>query len=650
MYGGRLLIAMPTITLPDKSQRQFEQPVTVAEVAAAIGPGLAKAALAGKVDGRLVDTSYLIETDAEVAIVTDRDPAGLEVIRHSNAHLLAQAVKVLFPEAQVTIGPVIEDGFYYDFAYKRPFTPEDLEAIEKKMTELAAQDLQVRREVMPRDEAVDFFRGLGEEYKARIIEDIPVGETISLYRQGDFIDLCRGPHVPSTGRLKAFKLTKVAGAYWRGDSRNEMLQRIYGTAWANAKDLKAYLHRLEEAEKRDHRKIGRQLNLFHTQEEAPGMIFWHPRGWVIYREVEQYIRDLIRGHGYQEIRTPQLVDRSLWEKSGHWEKFAEDMFTTQVEERDYAVKPMNCPCHVQVFNQGVKSYRDLPLRLSEFGSCHRNEPSGTLHGLMRLRNFVQDDAHIFCTEDQIQAEVSDFIDLLFKAYADFGFTDITIKLSTRPENRVGDDASWDKAEHALERALNDKGLPWDLQPGEGAFYGPKIEFSLRDCIGRVWQCGTIQVDFSMPGRLGAHYIAEDGSRQVPVMLHRAILGSLERFIGILIEEHAGHFPVWLAPVQAVTLNITDRQAQYAEAVAERLRGLGVRANSDLRNEKINFKIREHTLQRVPYLLVVGDREVDGGTVAVRTRSGKDLGSMAVEAFIERVEADIAGRGRVVLEE
>jgi len=650
MYGGRLLIAMPTITLPDKSQRQFEQPVTVAEVAAAIGPGLAKAALAGKVDGRLVDTSYLIETDAEVAIVTDRDPAGLEVIRHSNAHLLAQAVKALFPEAQVTIGPVIEDGFYYDFAYKRPFTPEDLEAIEKKMTELAAQDLSVHREVMPRDEAVDFFRGLGEEYKARIIEDIPVGETISLYRQGDFIDLCRGPHVPSTGRLKAFKLTKVAGAYWRGDSRNEMLQRIYGTAWANAKDLKAYLHRLEEAEKRDHRKIGRQLNLFHTQEEAPGMIFWHPRGWVIYREVEQYIRDLIRGHGYQEIRTPQLVDRSLWEKSGHWEKFAEDMFTTQVEERDYAVKPMNCPCHVQVFNQGVKSYRDLPLRLSEFGSCHRNEPSGTLHGLMRLRNFVQDDAHIFCTEDQIQAEVSDFIDLLFKAYADFGFTDITIKLSTRPENRVGDDASWDKAEHALERALNDKGLPWDLQPGEGAFYGPKIEFSLRDCIGRVWQCGTIQVDFSMPGRLGAHYIAEDGSRQVPVMLHRAILGSLERFIGILIEEHAGHFPVWLAPVQAVTLNITDRQAQYAEAVAERLRGLGVRANSDLRNEKINFKIREHTLQRVPYLLVVGDREVDGGTVAVRTRSGKDLGSMAVEAFIERVEADIAGRGRVVLEE
>jgi len=641
---------MPTITLPDKSQRQFEQPVTVAEVAAAIGPGLAKAALAGKVDGRLVDTSYLIESDAELAIVTDRDPEGLEVIRHSNAHLLAQAVKALFPEAQVTIGPVIEDGFYYDFAYKRTFTPEDLEAIEKKMTELAAQDLQVRREVMPREEAVDFFRSLGEEYKARIIEDIPVGETISLYRQGDFIDLCRGPHVPSTGRLKAFKLTKLAGAYWRGDSRNEMLQRIYGTAWGSPKDLKAYLHRLEEAEKRDHRKIGRQLDLFHTQEEAPGMIFWHPHGWVIYREVEQYIRDLIRGHGYQEIRTPQLVDRSLWEKSGHWEKFADDMFTTQVEERDYAVKPMNCPCHVQVFNQGVKSYRDLPLRLSEFGSCHRNEPSGTLHGLMRLRNFVQDDAHIFCTEDQIQAEVSDFIDLLFKAYADFGFTDITIKLSTRPENRVGDDASWDKAEHALERALNDKGLAWDLQPGEGAFYGPKIEFSLRDCIGRVWQCGTVQVDFSMPGRLGAHYIAEDGSRQVPVMLHRAILGSLERFIGILIEEHAGHFPVWLAPVQAVALNITDRQADYAEAVAERLRGLGVRANSDLRNEKINFKIREHTLQRVPYLLVVGDREVEGGTVAVRTRNGKDLGSMAVEAFIERVEADIAGRGRVVLEE
>ncbi len=641
---------MPTITLPDNSQRHYEQPVTVAQVAADIGPGLAKAALAGRVDGRLVDLSHIIAEDARLAIITERDPEGLEIIRHSAAHLLAQAVKELFPEAQVTIGPVIEDGFYYDFAFERPFTPEDLAAIEKKMAELAKADLPVVRSEMPREAAIEFFRNMGEEYKARIIEDIPAHEILSLYRQGDFIDLCRGPHVPSTGRIKAFKLTKVAGAYWRGDARNEMLQRIYGTAWASKKDLKAYLHRLEEAEKRDHRKIGRQLDLYHTQEEAPGMVFWHDKGWVIYREVENYIRGLLRERGYQEVRTPQIVDRSLWEKSGHWEKFSDDMFTTHVENRDYAVKPMNCPCHVQIFNQGLKSYRDLPLRMAEFGSCHRNEPSGTLHGLMRLRNFVQDDAHIFCAEAQIQSEVSAFIDLLFEVYADFGFRDIIIKLSTRPENRVGDDASWDKAEHALEQALNDKGLAWDLQPGEGAFYGPKIEFSLRDCIGRVWQCGTIQVDFSMPGRLGAHYIAEDGSKQVPVMLHRAILGSLERFIGILIEEYAGHFPLWLAPLQAVVLNITDKQAEYAESVVEYLKKQGLRVNSDLRNEKIGFKIREHTLQRVPYLLVTGDREMENETVAVRTQNGKDLGAMSLDALAERLLAEIAGRGRHVLEE
>ncbi|HHH36142.1 MAG TPA: threonine--tRNA ligase [Gammaproteobacteria bacterium] len=641
---------MPTIILPDDSQRHYDHPVTVAEIAADIGPGLARAALAGRVDGRLVDLSHRIENDARVAIVTERDPEGLEIIRHSTAHLLAQAVKALFPEAQVTIGPVIEDGFYYDFAFERPFTPEDLVAIEKKMTELARADIPVERSEMPREEAIAFFRDMGEEYKARIIEDIPAHEIISLYRQGDFIDLCRGPHVPSTGRLKAFKLTKVAGAYWRGDARNEMLQRIYGTAWPDKKALKQYLHRLEEAEKRDHRRIGRQLDLFHTQEEAPGMVFWHHKGWLVYQEVENYIRGLLRAHGYLEVHTPQIVDRSLWEKSGHWEKFGDDMFTTHVENRDYAVKPMNCPCHVQIFNQGLKSYRDLPLRMAEFGSCHRNEPSGTLHGLMRLRNFVQDDAHIFCTEDQIQGEVSAFIDLLFQVYADFGFEDVIIKLSTRPENRVGDESSWDKAEHALERALNDKGLPWDLQPGEGAFYGPKIEFSLRDCIGRVWQCGTIQVDFSMPGRLGAHYVAEDGSKQVPVMLHRAILGSLERFIGILIEEHAGRFPLWLAPVQAVVMNITDRQAGYAQAVVERLKKQGLRVNADLRNEKIGFKIREHTLQRVPYLLVTGDREMENETVAVRTQDGKDLGAMSLDALAEQMHAEIARRGRPVLED
>ncbi len=641
---------MLTVTLPDGSERQFDHAITLMGVAASIGAGLAKATLAGKVDGELVDASYLIEEDASITIVTDRDEEGLEVIRHSTAHLLAQAVKALFPEAQVTIGPVIEDGFYYDFAYQKGFTPDDLAKIEKKMAELVAEDLPITRSVMAREAAVEFFRGIGEEYKAKIIEDIPSDEPLSLYQQGDFIDLCRGPHAPSTGKLKSFKLMKLAGAYWRGDSKNEMLQRIYGTAWKDKKALKAYLHRLEEAEKRDHRKIAKKLDLYHTQEEAPGMIFWHDNGWTIYREVEQYIRNVLKQNNYSEVRTPQVVDKSLWVKSGHWEKFSDDMFTTHSENRDYAIKPMNCPCHVQIYNQGLKSYRDLPLRMAEFGSCLRNEPSGTLHGLMRLRNFVQDDAHIFCTEAQIQDEVAAFIDLLYQVYADFGFNEIIIKLSTRPENRVGDDAVWDKAEHALEQALNTKGLAWDLQPGEGAFYGPKIEFSLKDCLGRVWQCGTIQVDFSMPGRLDAQYVAEDGSKQVPVMLHRAILGSLERFIGILIEEHAGLFPTWLSPQQVVVLNITDRQAEYVEEVAKTLLQSGIRAKSDLRNEKISFKIREHTLQRVPYLLVIGDREVDGNLVAVRTRSGEDLGGMSLDAFIDHIKADIASHGRVVLEE
>ena len=641
---------MPIVTLPDGSLREFPQPVSVKELAASIGAGLAKAALAARVDGTLVDLSYLIEHDASVAIVTDKGPEALDVVRHSTAHLLAQAVKELFPKAQVTIGPVIEDGFYYDFAFEHRFTPEDLAVIEAKMQELAARDLPVSRSVLSREDAITFFRGLGEEYKALIIEGIPAQEQLSLYKQGDFIDLCRGPHVPSTGKLKAFKLMKLAGAYWRGDSKNEMLQRIYGTAWVNEKDLRAYLHRLEEADKRDHRKLAKQLGLFHFQEEAPGMVFWHDNGWRIYQEVENYIRTLLRGHGYQEIRTPQVVDRSLWEKSGHWDKFKELMFTTESEKRDYAVKPMNCPCHVQIYNQGLKSYRDLPLRLAEFGSCHRNEPSGTLHGLMRLRNFVQDDAHIFCTEAQIQGEVSAFIDLLFQVYADFGFKDILIKLSTRPVNRVGADEVWDKAEHALEQALNAKQLPWDLQPGEGAFYGPKIEFSLKDSIGRVWQCGTIQVDFSMPGRLGAHYIAEDGSKQVPVMLHRAILGSLERFIGILIEDSAGNLPPWLAPTQAVVMNITDNQAAYAKKCMEILQKQGLRVKSDLRNEKIGFKIREHTLQRIPYLLVAGDREVENNTVAVRTRSGKDLGVMSLDDFTDRLRSSIARRGLAVLED
>ena len=638
---------MPSITLPDGSKRQFDHPVTVHEVAADIGPGLAKAALAGKIGDRLVDTSHSIDSDVELAIITEKNEEGLDIIRHSTAHLLAQAVKHLYPSAQVTIGPVIEDGFYYDFAFERPFTTEDLELIEKEMAKIVAADIPLERSVMSREAAIEFFSGMGEAYKAELIEAIPHGEELSLYKQGDFTDLCRGPHVPSTGRLKAFKLMKVAGAYWRGDSKNEMLTRIYGTAWTDKKALKEYLHRLEEAEKRDHRRIGRQLSLFHTQEEAPGMVFWHPHGWTLWQMVEQYMRNVFRDNGYQEIRTPQVVDRSLWEKSGHWDKFGDGMFTTHSENRDYAIKPMNCPCHVQVFNQGLKSYRDLPLRLAEFGSCHRNEPSGTLHGIMRVRNFTQDDAHIFCSEAQIQDEVSVFIDLLYKVYADFGFNEVIIKLSTRPEQRVGSDEIWDKAEHALEQALNAKGLDWDLQPGEGAFYGPKIEFSLKDCLGRVWQCGTIQVDFSMPGRLDAHYIAEDGSKQVPVMLHRAILGSMERFIGILIEHHAGSFPLWLAPIQAVAMNITDNQAAFVQEVKEYLKNQGIRVKSDLRNEKIGFKIREHTLLRVPYLLVVGDREVENRSVAVRTRSGEDLGSMTLEALAKFLAAEIASRGLTV---
>jgi len=641
---------MPVVTLPDGSQRQFNQPVSIHDVAADIGPGLAKAAIAGKIGEKLLDTSYVIENDVALSIVTDKDPDALEIIRHSTAHLLAQAIKELYPKAQITIGPVIEDGFYYDIAYEEQFTPEDLQKLEKRMKELAKKDFQVSRSVMERDEAVKFFRNQGEEYKAQIIESIPSDEPLSVYSQGEFTDLCRGPHVPSTGKLKAFKLMKLAGAYWRGNSDNEMLQRIYGTAWANKQDLSDYLHRLEEAEKRDHRKLGRHLDLFHHQEEAPGMIFWHNNGWTVYNEVVQYIRNTLRQHDYEEVNTPQLVDRTLWEKSGHWDKFGDEMFTTHSENRDYAVKPMNCPCHIQIFNQGLKSYRDLPLRLAEFGSCHRNEPSGTLHGLMRVRNFTQDDAHIFCTEEQIQEEVAAFINLLYAVYDDFGFQEVIVKLSTRPEKRVGSDADWDKAEKALEEALNARNMDWELQPGEGAFYGPKIEFSLKDCIGRIWQCGTIQVDFSMPGRLDAHYIAEDGSKRVPVMLHRAILGSLERFIGILIEQHAGAFPAWLAPWQAVVMSITDRQAEYVKEIEKSLRNSGLRIKSDLRNEKIGFKIREHTLQKVPYLLVVGDREQENQTVAVRTRGGKDLGSISLSSFAEKLLNEIESRGRQTMEE
>ncbi|MDD5276395.1 MAG: threonine--tRNA ligase [Methylovulum sp.] len=634
---------MPVITLPDGSQREYSQAVTAMDVALSIGSGLAKATLAGKVNGQLVDASTLIEQDATLQIITAKDEDGIDVIRHSTAHLLAQAVKQLFPDAQVTIGPVIENGFYYDFAYQRAFTPDDLVAIEAKMQQLVAEDHKITRSVLSRDEAVKFFRGQGEAYKAEIIESIPADQDLSLYAQGEFTDLCRGPHAPSTGKLSAFKLMKIAGAYWRGDSNNEMLQRIYGTAWGDKKELQAYLHRLEEAEKRDHRKLAKTLDFFHTQEEAPGMVFWHEKGWIIYQQVEQYIREKLRVNGYGEVKTPQVVDRSLWEKSGHWDKFGSMIFTTHSEHRDYAIKPMNCPCHVQIYNQGIKSYRDLPIRLAEFGSCHRNEPSGTLHGLMRVRNFVQDDAHIFCTEAQIQPEVSTFIDMLFEVYKDFGFEEVIIKLSTRPENRVGDDAVWDKAETALELALNNKGLKWDLQPGEGAFYGPKIEFSLKDCIGRVWQCGTIQVDFSMPNRLDASYIAEDGSKQVPVMLHRAILGSLERFIGILIEQHAGTFPVWLSPVQAVVLTIADRHNDYALKTMRDLEKQGFRVKIDLRNEKIGFKIREHSMQRVPYLVIIGDKELEEQKITVRTQKGDDLGGLAISSFVERLRQEIADR-------
>ncbi|MCG8995409.1 threonine--tRNA ligase [Laribacter hongkongensis] len=631
---------MPAIRLPDGSVRQFENPVSVHDVAASIGAGLARAALAGRVDGALVDTSFVIDHDVDLAIVTDKDADGLSILRHSTAHLLACAVKELFPEAQVTIGPEIENGFYYDFSYKRPFTPEDLVAIEKKMAELAKKDIPVERYELPRDEAIAYFKSIGEAYKAEIIESIPQGEVLSLYREGNFTDLCRGPHVPSTGKLKVFKLMKVAGAYWRGDSKNEMLQRIYGTAWAKKEDLEAYLHMLEEAEKRDHRKLGRQLDLFHIQDEAPGMVFWHPKGWTLWQQVEQYMRRVLIANDYQEVRTPQIVDRSLWEKSGHWAMYQDLMFTTESEKRDYAVKPMNCPCHIQIFNQGLKSYRDLPLRMAEFGSCHRNEPSGSLHGIMRVRNFVQDDAHIFCTEAQMQPETAAFIDLLQAVYQDFGFDNILIKLSTRPEKRVGADELWDQAEAALAAALDAKGLAYELQPGEGAFYGPKIEFSLKDCLGRVWQCGTLQLDFNLPVRLGAEYVSEDNAKKHPVMLHRAILGSLERFIGILIEHHAGAMPLWLAPVQMAVLNITEAQAEYATEVAETLKKQGFRVDLDLRNEKISYKIREHSLQKLPYQIIVGDKEKAGALVAVRARTGEDLGQIPLSQFIERLKSEL----------
>jgi threonyl-tRNA synthetase len=641
---------MPVVTLPDGSQRSYDHPVTVQDVAADIGPGLAKAMLAGKVDGNMVDASYPIDSDVDLAIVTAKDAAALELIRHDAAHVMAQAVQELYPGTQVTIGPAIEDGFYYDFARDEPFSPEDLKKIEDRMHAIVKRDLPIRREVWSRDEAIRVFAGIGENYKVEIIKAIPEGEPVSVYRQGEWFDVCRGPHLPSTGKLgKGFKLMKLAGAYWRGDSSNAMLQRIYGTAWRDKKELDDYLHRLEEAEKRDHRKLGKAMDLFHTQEEAPGMVFWHDNGWQIYLLIQDYIRGMLKHRGYLEVHTPQVLDRSLWEKSGHWEKFAADMFTTESENRTYAIKPMNCPAHIQIYNHGLKSYRDLPLRLAEFGSCLRNEPSGTLHGLMRVRGFVQDDAHIFCTEGQILGEVSDFIDLLFQVYADFGFEDVSVKLSTRPPQRVGEEVLWDKAEQALQEALDHKGLAWDLQPGEGAFYGPKIEFNLRDCLGRIWQLGTIQLDFSMPGRLGAHYIDENGNKQVPVMLHRAILGSLERFIGILIEHYAGALPLWLAPVQAVILNITDRQAEYAREIEESLINQGLRVKSDLRNEKIGYKIREHTIQRVPYLLVVGDREIETSTVAVRTREGKDLGSLKRDRLSEGLAVEIASRGRTVLE-
>ena len=637
---------MPEITLPDGSKRDFNNPITVAEIAESIGPGLAKAALAGRVDGVLVDTSYSVVGDAEVAIVTERDEDGIEVLRHSCAHLMAQAVQRLFPKAQVTIGPVIEDGFFYDFAFERPFTPEDLVEIEKAMGVIVKENLQVEKSIMNRDDAVAMFREMGEDYKVEIIESIPGDEDLSFYRQGEFVDLCRGPHVPSTGKFKAFKLTTVAGAYWRGDSDNEMLQRVYGTAWASNKELKLYLKRLEEAEKRDHRKLGKQLGLFHFQEESPGMAFWHPNGWTLYQTIQGYMKIVQQKNGYKEINTPQLVDYSLWEKSGHAAKFSEEMFTVESENRTYAIKPMNCPCHIQVYNQGLKSYRDLPLRYAEFGSCHRYEPSGSMHGLMRVRSFVQDDGHIFCTEEQIQSEVADFMGLLFGVYRDFGFDEVILRLSTRPEKRVGSDDLWEDAEQSLKEALKATGLPWELMPGEGAFYGPKIEYSLKDCMGRIQQCGTIQVDFFTPGALDARYVAEDGSRKTPVMLHRAVLGSFERFIGVLIEHYAGAMPTWLAPEQAVVLNITDKQSKYCLELEESLKNKGFRATADLRNEKISFKIREHTLQKIPYLLVVGDREVESGTVAVRKRNGEDLGVMTFDDFCKHLSQDVSRFGRI----
>jgi threonyl-tRNA synthetase len=635
--------AVITLRLPDGSSKSFPGPVTVAEIASSIGPGLARAALAGKVDGKLVDTGFRVERDAAVQIVTERDAEGVDIIRHSTAHLLAHAVKELFPDAQVTIGPVIENGFYYDFSYKRPFTPEDLAAIEKRMAEIARKDLPVERREMARDEAVEFFRKQGEKYKAEIIASIPEKDTISLYGQGNWIDLCRGPHVPSTGKLKTFKLMRVAGAYWRGDSKNEMLQRIYGTAWGKKEDQDAYLKMLEEAEKRDHRTLGTQLDLFHMQPEAPGLVFWHPKGWALWQAVEQYMRAVYRENGYQEVRGPQILDRSLWERTGHWENFRDNMFTTSSENRDYAVKPMNCPGHILIYNKGVRSYRDLPLRYGEFGSCHRNEPSGSLHGLMRVRGFVQDDGHIFCTEEQILDECVAYTALLQQVYRDFGFSDIIYKVATRPAKRIGSDEAWDRAEQALRISLEKSGVQFAVSPGEGAFYGPKIEYSLKDGIGRVWQCGTMQVDFSMPGRLGAEYVGEDNARHTPVMLHRAIVGSFERFIGILIEHYAGAFPLWLAPHQVVVMNITERQAEYAARVRNQLVNQGFRGILDLRNEKISYKIREHSLQKLPYQLVVGDKEVQAETVAVRTRSGEDLGAMTLEAFIERLQAEAKAR-------
>lgn len=639
---------MPVIRLPDGSSRSFEQPVTVADVALNIGAGLAKAALAGKVtysgqEAKLVDTSHLIEQDVDLAIITDKNDEGLEVIRHSTAHLLAYAVKELFPDAQVTIGPVIDNGFYYDFSYKRPFTPDDLAAIEKKMAELAKKDEKVERKVLPRDEAVAYFKSINEHYKAEIIASIPSNEDVSLYSEGSFTDLCRGPHVPNTGKLKAFKLMKLAGAYWRGDSNNEMLQRVYGTAWRNKDELEAYLHMLEEAEKRDHRKLGKQLDFYHMQEDAPGMVFWHPRGWVIWQEVEQYMRAKFKEYDYQEVRTPTVLDKTLWEKSGHWQNYRDNMFVTQSESRDYAVKPMNCPGHIQIFNSSLHSYRDLPLRLAEFGSCHRNEPSGSLHGLMRVRGFTQDDAHIFCMESQVEAEVADFIKMLYEVYKDFGFDDVIVKLSTRPEKRVGTEEAWDMAETALANAIKANGLEFEYQPGEGAFYGPKIEFTLKDSLGRMWQCGTIQLDPNLPERLGAEYVAEDNTRQRPIMLHRAIVGSMERFLGILIENFAGAMPVWLSPVQVMVLNISDGQADYVRQVVEKLKKNGIRCDFDLRNEKITYKIREHSLQKLPYLIVVGDKEMQNGHVAVRTRKGEDLGVMSVEAFVAHIQQDIQNR-------